>query len=58
MASREVDLAKAIAALRQQLLSAIAEGDGADMKFKLAPVELSLEVTLSTEADGKIGGRY
>jgi hypothetical protein len=50
-----VELADAIAALRVQLLAAVNEGKDAPMRFRLAPVELSLLVAVTNEADGKIG---
>jgi hypothetical protein len=55
MTDTPVGLADAIAALRQELLAAIDEGKGSRMQFRLAPVELSLQVTVSREAEGKIG---
>jgi hypothetical protein len=48
-------LADAIAALRKELLAALDEGKDAPMRFRLAPVELSLQVAVTKEADGKIG---
>jgi hypothetical protein len=55
MADMTVGLADAIAALRTELLAAMGEGAGAPMRFRLAPVELSLQVAVTKEAGGKIG---
>ena len=55
MADAVVGLAEAIAALRMELLAAIGEGADAAMRFKVAPVELSMQVAVTKDADGKIG---
>ena len=55
MADAVVGLAEAIAALRKELLAAIGEGADAAMRFKVAPVELSMQVAVTKNADGKIG---
>ena len=55
MADATVGLADAIAALRKELLIAMDEGNDAPMRFRLTPVELSLQVAVTKEADGKIG---
>ncbi len=55
MADATVGLAVAIAALRGELLTAMDEGADAAMRFKLAPVELSLQVAVTIEGGGKIG---
>jgi hypothetical protein len=55
MENSVVGLAAAIAALREELLLATGAGDGSDMRFQLAPIELSLQVTVTKEASGKIG---
>ncbi len=55
MADATVGLAAAIAALRLELLAAMDEGNDAPMKFRLAPIELSLQVAVTKEAGGKIG---
>jgi hypothetical protein len=65
MADVAVGLSDAIGALRQELLLAVDEGTDAAMQFRLAPVELSLQVAVTKEAGGKIawhvlglGGSY
>ena len=65
MADATVGLADAIAALRKELLAAMGEGKDAAMRFRLAPVQLSLQVAVAKEAGGKIswhvlglGGSY
>jgi len=55
MTDAVVGLAEAIAALRQELTAAMAEGSEADMKFRLAPVELSMQAAVTKDASGKIG---
>ena len=55
MADVAIGLADAISALREELLAAMHAGDQTAMRFRLAPVELSLQVAVSKEAGGKIG---
>jgi hypothetical protein len=55
MADATVRLADAIAALREELLDAMGQGKDTAIRFRLAPVELSLQVTVTKEAGGKIG---
>jgi hypothetical protein len=55
MADVTVGLADAIASLRKELLAAMSEGEGAEMRFRMAPVDLSLQVGVTKEAEGKIG---
>lgn len=50
-----IGLAEAIAALREDLLAAIDAGEGSRMRFRLAPVELSLRVSVTKQGNGKIG---
>jgi Trypsin-co-occurring domain 2 len=53
MADATVGLADAIAALRKELLAAVAEGANAAMRFRLAPVELSMQVAVTKDAGGE-----
>jgi hypothetical protein len=55
MANATIGLAEAIAGLREQLLAAMNDGQGSPMRFRLAPVELSLQVAVTKGGDGKIG---
>jgi hypothetical protein len=55
MADIGVGLAGAIAALREELLAAMDAGTDAPMRFRLTPVELSLQVAVAKEGQGKIG---
>lgn len=55
MANVVIGLAAAIAALREELTEAVAAGEGADMRFRLAPIELTLQVAVTREGEGKIG---
>jgi hypothetical protein len=50
-----VGLTEAIGALRQELLAAMDEGKDAAMRFRLAPVELSMQVAVTKETNGKVG---
>ncbi len=50
-----VGLAEAIWALRAELLQAINTGAGEWMRFSLEPIELTLEVVVTKDVDGKIG---
>jgi hypothetical protein len=50
-----IGLGAAIAALREELLKAIGEGDGKAMRFRLSAVDLSLQVAATKEGEGKIG---
>lgn len=49
MAER-VELAQLISQLRQELNSAMRDGEGEDLRFELGPVELELTVVVSKEA--------
>jgi Trypsin-co-occurring domain 2 len=55
-AELEIPLAAAIRALRRELVEAVHEGEGEEVRFALGPVELDLQITLSREAgaEGKI----
>lgn len=55
MTDAVVGLAEAITALRKELLAAMDEGADAAMRFRLAPVELSMQVAVTKDAGGKIG---
>lgn len=50
-----VGLADAIEALRQELIKATAAGDGQDLRFGLEPLELTLEVAVTTGGEAGIG---
>lgn len=55
MTDAAVGLADAIKALREELMIAVTEGEGEPVHFRLAPIELSLQVTVTKGAEGKIG---
>jgi hypothetical protein len=55
MADGTIGLTEAIGALRRELLAAMAEGQQASMRFRLEPVELSLQVAVTKAAEGKVG---
>jgi hypothetical protein len=50
-----VGLAEAIASLRKELLAAIGEGSGAPMRFRLAPIDVSLQVATTKDHHGNVG---
>jgi hypothetical protein len=50
-----VELAEMIGQLRAELSTAMAEGEGADLRFELGPVDLELTVAVSKE--GSAGGK-
>jgi hypothetical protein len=55
MTDATVGLADAIAALREELLAVMGEGQEASMRFRVAPIEMSLQVVVTKEGEGKIG---
>lgn len=57
MGDRTVDLGAAIEALRQQLQDALTKGEGENVRFELSPIDLTLQVEVSTEATGGLRWR-
>jgi hypothetical protein len=57
MTEHGVGLAAAIESLRQELLDAVDAGRDQPMRFQLSPIELTLQVALTKEANGKVGWR-
>jgi len=55
MADMAVGLTDAIGALRQELAAVLEESADEQLRFKLAPIELTLQVAVTKEAEGKIG---
>jgi hypothetical protein len=53
-----IPLAKAIEDLRSELLSAVSEGKGKELRFKLKPVELELSVEISWSGDVNAGVKF
>ncbi|AEM88594.1 trypco2 family protein [Streptomyces violaceusniger] len=51
----EIELADAVAAVRDELLEAAARGAGQDLAFKVGPVELEFAVELRADAKAKTG---
>ncbi|WUA85821.1 hypothetical protein OHO81_44420 [Streptomyces pseudovenezuelae] len=51
----EIELTKAVAAVRNELLAAAAQGAGEDLTFKVGPVELEFAVELRADAKVKAG---
>lgn len=51
----EIELADAVAALRDELLTASAKGVGAGLAFEVGSIELSFEVELRRDAKAKAG---
>lgn len=50
-----VGLADAIEALRDELIDAMTRGADKPMRFALEPIELTVEVVVTKDANGKIG---
>ena len=53
-----IPLAKAIQDLRAELLRAVAEGQGKDLRFKLDPVELELSVGMTYKGGVNAGVKF
>ncbi|WAU78373.1 hypothetical protein O1Q96_00560 (plasmid) [Streptomyces sp. Qhu-G9] len=51
----EIELADAVAAMRDELLAAAARGAGQDLAFQVGPVELEFAVELRADAKVKAG---
>ncbi|MFF4230068.1 trypco2 family protein [Streptomyces sp. NPDC001820] len=51
----EIELTKAVEAVRDELLQAAARGTGQDLAFKVGPVELEFAVELREDAKVKAG---
>ncbi|MEV0490511.1 trypco2 family protein [Streptomyces atratus] len=52
---KEIELADAVAAVRDELMAAAARGAGADLAFLVGPVELEFAVELRADAKAKAG---
>ncbi|MFE9706166.1 trypco2 family protein [Streptomyces sp. NPDC005930] len=52
---RDIELADAVAAVRDELVAAAARGAGADLAFLVGPVELEFAVELRADAKAKAG---
>ncbi|MFE4633978.1 trypco2 family protein [Streptomyces sp. NPDC056773] len=52
----DIELADAVAAVRDELLAAAARGAGQGLEFKVGPVELEFAVEL--RADAKVKGKF
>jgi hypothetical protein len=50
-----VGLAEAVESLRAELMKAIEVGKDQQMQFSVEPIELTAQVAVTKEADGKIG---
>jgi hypothetical protein len=53
-----VPLAKMIQDLRTELLTAVAEGEGKELRFKLQPIELDLELALTWTGEANGGVKF
>jgi hypothetical protein len=54
----EIPLAEAVRALRSELVEAVREGAGEEVRFALGPVELELALALTKEAGVEGGVRF
>jgi hypothetical protein len=50
-----VGLAEAVESLRAELMTAVEAGKDQPMQFSVEPIELTAQVAVTKEADGKIG---
>ena len=55
MSAMEIELADAVAAVRDELLEAVARGAGQEVLFKVGPVQLEFAVELRADAKAKAG---
>ena len=53
--TQPIELAEAIGQLRSQLVQTIKEGEGEDLRFEVADLELELQVVVTKDA--KVGGK-
>jgi hypothetical protein len=53
-----VPLAKAIEDLRAELLDALAAGQGKDLRFKLKPIELELNLAVTWKGEANAGVKF
>lgn len=58
MSSELAGLAETIAALRRELLKAVDEGAGKDVRFQLGPVEIEFQMGVSKEAGAEAGVKF
>jgi hypothetical protein len=56
--AQDIPLADAIRRLRDELMSAAVEGADKDVRFRLGPIQLDLEVTASYSGGGEAGIRW
>lgn len=54
----EIELADAVAAVRDELLDASARATGADVEFVVGPIELEFGVELKLDVKAKTGSRH
>ncbi|BAJ26734.1 MULTISPECIES: trypco2 family protein [Kitasatospora] len=52
----DIELADAVAAVRDELLKAQSRGAASDLVFEVGPLEMEFEVEL--RADAKVGGKF
>ena len=50
-----VGLAEAVESLRAELMTAVEAGKGQPMQFSVEPIQLTAQVAVTKEANGKIG---
>jgi hypothetical protein len=53
-----IPLAKVIADLRNELLTAVSEGKGKELRFKLQPVEVELSVDITWSGEVEAGVKF
>jgi Trypsin-co-occurring domain 2 len=55
VAELRIPLADAIRALRRELVEAVRQGKDEELRFRLGPIELELQLEISREAGGEAG---
>ena len=53
-----IPLSKAIQDLRAELLQAVAEGEGKDLRFRLQPIELELQLAVTWSGEANAGVKF
>jgi hypothetical protein len=58
VANTQIPLAATIRALRLELMDAVRESKGEEMRFSLGPIDLELQVEVSSSGGGEAGIRF
>jgi hypothetical protein len=58
IADRQIPLAATIRALRRELMDAVRESESEEMRFALGPIELELQMEVSSSGGGEAGIKF